>query len=103
MSWGRATSVALRVELGAVFGGTIVRGQCRLGSLSLKLISPPNGVGGLGRNRPSTVVVASGDFGLSVTCWAIDTIAIEENAAHRVAAHSTNSFGLMLMIVEFDV
>jgi len=93
----RAISVALRVELGASFEGTIVAGR---ESLALEPTSPRNGVSGFGRNRPSPVVANLRNFASWVICCATD---VAENAAHRVAAHWIKSFGFMLMTVEFGL
>src|SRR5499426_3538234 len=56
--------------LGAPFGGTTVAGQDGLESFASKLIVPPKGEAGGGRYFPSIVVVASGEPGVPVVCWA---------------------------------
>ena len=56
--------------LGAPLGGTTVGGQYGLESLASILIVPPNGAGGFGRYLPSIVVVALGEPGVPVICWA---------------------------------
>jgi hypothetical protein len=56
--------------LGAPLRGTTVGGQYGLKSLASMLIVPPNGAGGGGRYLPSIVVVASGEPGTPVICWA---------------------------------
>src|SRR5262245_30606493 len=56
--------------LGAPFGGTTVAGQNGLESFESKLIVPPKGGAGGGRYFPSIVVVASGEPGVPVVCWA---------------------------------
>src|SRR5262244_546879 len=56
--------------LGAPFGGTTLAGQNGLESFESKLIVPPKGGAGGGRCFPSIVVVASGEPGVPVVCWA---------------------------------
>ena len=56
--------------MGAPLGGTTVGGQYGLESLASRLIVPPNGAGGGGRYFPSMVVVALGEPGVPVVCWA---------------------------------
>src|SRR5262249_49344387 len=56
--------------LGAPFGGTTVGGQNGLESFASKLIVPPKGGAGGGRYFPSIVVVALGEPGAPVVCWA---------------------------------
>src|SRR6476646_9439602 len=56
--------------LGAPLGGTTVGGQYGLDSWASILIVPPNGPGGGGRYLPSIVVVALGEPGVPVICWA---------------------------------
>jgi hypothetical protein len=55
---------------GAPLGGMIRGGQYGLESWARMLIMPSNGAGGFGRYLPSTVVVASGEPGTPVVCWA---------------------------------
>src|SRR5471030_1979634 len=57
--------------LGAPFGGTTRGGHHGLDSLALSLITPPNLVGGGGSCLPSMVIVALGDPGVPLICWAI--------------------------------
>src|SRR5262245_52761960 len=56
--------------LGAPFGGTTVAGQAGLESFESKLIVPAKGGAGAGRYFPSIVVVALGEPGVPVVCWA---------------------------------
>jgi hypothetical protein len=58
-------------RVGAPLGGTVCGGQYGLESSSLRPISPPNLDGGGGRYFLSIVVVAPGDPGVPVVCWAI--------------------------------
>src|SRR5262245_58237025 len=85
-----ASSVMINSTFGAPWGGTTVGGQYGFESLALRPMVPPNAGGGLGRYRPSTVVVALGDPGSPVTCWAcagVETTGIrkqlDNNAARR--------------------
>src|SRR5438876_7545552 len=55
--------------LGAPLGGTTRGGQYGLESLTLSLITPPNGIGGGGICFPSMVTVASGEPGVPLICW----------------------------------
>src|SRR5882672_8116618 len=57
--------------LGAPFGGTMVGGHHGLESLEFSLITPPNLGSGAGICFPSIVVVALGEPGVPVVCWAI--------------------------------
>src|SRR5450755_1890513 len=57
--------------LGAPFGGTTRGGHQGLESLALSLITPPNLVGGGGSCLPSIVIVALGEPGVPLICWAI--------------------------------
>src|ERR1700758_5276785 len=57
--------------LGAPLGGTTRGGQYGLDWLALRLITPPNGAGWGGRYFPSMVVVALGEPGTPVICWAL--------------------------------
>src|SRR5450755_4427690 len=57
--------------LGAPFGGTTRGGHQDLESLALSLITPPNFGGGGGSCFPSIVVVAVGEPGSPVICWAV--------------------------------
>jgi hypothetical protein len=49
------------------------------------LITPPNFGSGGGSCLPLIVVVASGEPGVPVVCWAKDDAVVRANAAHRVA------------------
>ncbi len=55
--------------LGAPFGGTTRGGHQGVESLTLSLITPPNGIGGGGICFPSMVTVASGEPGVPLICW----------------------------------
>src|SRR6202007_2928850 len=56
--------------LGAPLGGTTDGGQYGLESLAVSLITPPNFGGSGGSCLPSIVVVALGEPGVPVICWA---------------------------------
>src|SRR6266487_2399639 len=55
--------------LGAPLGATTRGGQYGVESLTLSLITPPNGIGGGGICFPSIVTVASGEPGVPLICW----------------------------------
>jgi hypothetical protein len=55
---------------GAPLGGTTRAGQYGFESTALGLISPRKGGGGFGKYLPSMVVVALGEPGVPVICWA---------------------------------
>ena len=77
---------------GAPLGGTTCGGQYGLESLALRPISPPNFGGGLGRYRPSIVVVALGEPGVPVICWASAVVA-SANSEHAVSSVADCSLG----------
>src|SRR5262245_28304592 len=77
---------------GAPFGGTTVAGQYGLESFASRLIVPPKGGAGGGRYFPSIVVVASGEPGLPVVCWASADPAAR---AARTEADKTNAATLL--------
>jgi hypothetical protein len=60
----------IRSTLGAPLGGTTRGGQYGLESLTLSSITPPNFSGGGGSSFPLMVVVALGEPGVPVICWA---------------------------------
>src|ERR1700757_5116632 len=55
---------------GAPLGGTTEGGQYGLESLAVSLITPPNFGGSGGSCLPSKVIVALGEPGVPVICWA---------------------------------
>src|SRR6266702_3131370 len=57
--------------LGAPFGGTTRGGHHGFESLALCSITPPNFGGGGGSCLPSIVIVALGEPGVPLICWAI--------------------------------
>ena len=60
----------MRRMLGAPLGGTTRGGQYGVESRALSLITPPNFPGGGGSCSPLMVVVALGEPGVPVICWA---------------------------------
>src|SRR5215469_13191713 len=60
----------IRRTLGAPCGGTTRAGQYGFDWSACRPISPPNFGGGGGRYFPSIVVVAPGEPGVPVVCWA---------------------------------
>src|SRR6266700_5990420 len=66
--------------LGAPLGGTTRGGHHGCESLALSLMIPPNFRGGGGSCLPSIVIVALGEPGVPLICWAI---ASEERTAPR--------------------
>src|SRR6516225_3878108 len=64
------SSVMISSTLGASFGGTMRGGHQGVDSEALSLIRPPNFGSGAGSWLPGIVVVASGEPGVPVVCWA---------------------------------
>src|SRR5262249_24192914 len=64
------SSVMISSTLGAPLGGTTRGAHHGLDWAALRLISPPNFGVGFWRYLPSMVVVALGDPGTPVVCWA---------------------------------
>src|SRR6266481_8756403 len=65
------SSVMISNTLGAPFGGTTRGGHQGFDSEAFSLITPPNFGSGGGSCLPSMVVVALGDPGVPVVCWAM--------------------------------
>src|ERR1700730_7569841 len=65
--------------LGAPLGGTTRAGHQSLESLALSLITSPNFRGGGGTCFPLIVVVALGDPGTPLICWACAVTAASDN------------------------
>jgi len=65
-----ASSVIISSTLGAPLGGTMRGAHQGLDWSAPSLISPPNFGSGAGSCFPSIVVVAPGDPGVPVICWA---------------------------------
>src|SRR6516162_10501235 len=64
------SSVMISSTLGAPLGGTTRGGHQGFDSEALSLITPPNFGSGGGSCLPVIVVVASGEPGVPVICWA---------------------------------
>src|SRR5271170_867981 len=77
----------MRSTLGAPLGGTTRGGHQGVESLTVSLITPPNGGAGAGSCFPLTVVVASADPNWPVTCWAA-----AEMKPSEVAQRNTPTF-----------
>ena len=86
---------SMRSTLGAPLGGTTSGGQQGLDSWALMLIVPPNFGGGAGRVFPSIVVVASGEHGVAVVCWAAAELAAATRATANIAHERTFRFGFI--------
>ena len=74
---------------GAPLGGTTVGGHHGVESLALSLITPPNVGGGGGSCFPSIVVVALGEPGVPLICWAIApgaTVVARKTVNDRIAS-----------------
>src|SRR6266581_1648870 len=82
--------------LGAPFGGTTRGGHHGFESLALSLITPPNLVGGGGSCLPSIVIVALGDPGVPLICWAIATGA---RAAARKTLNDSRAVDLIISLL----
>ena len=81
--------------LGAPLGGTTRGGQYGFEFLASMLITPPNFGGGVGTYLPSTVVVAVGEPGVPVICWAGAEGAAAMMAATNIAYARMYWFGFM--------
>src|SRR5262249_32524522 len=79
------SSVMIRSTLGAPLGGTTRAGQYGVDCAALRPILPSNFWGGGGSWLPGIVVVASGEPGTPVVCWAGVVI---PNASSKEAATS---------------
>ena len=77
------SSVMMSSTLGAPFGGTMRGAHQGFDSEAFSLITPPNFGSGGGSCFPSMVVVAYGEPGTPVVCWA------EAGAAASMAARTT--------------
>src|SRR6478735_2404004 len=82
--------------LGAPFGGTTRGGHHGVDSDAFSLITPPNFGSGGGSCLPSMVVVAPGEPGVPVTCWA----QVEPAVRARTEADNANA---RMVEVEFMV
>src|SRR5262245_22371612 len=90
------SSVMISSTLGAPLGGTTVGGQPGLESAALRLALPAKGGGGFGIYLPSIVVVALGEPGVPVVCWA--PAGVSEKII-RVTAETDNASAVVFMIL----
>jgi hypothetical protein len=96
-----ASSVMISNTLGAPLDGTTRGGHHDFDWRASSLITPPNFGSGGGSWVPGIVVVAEGEPGVPVTCWAETGIAVSgmsnmaANAPHRAAR--LRSFGDSIM------
>src|SRR6201995_3163373 len=86
----------IRSTLGAPFGGTTRAGQYGFDWSACKLISPPNFGGGGGRYFPSIVVVALGEPGVPVVCWA--SVGSTVNTVNVVAESNIADFFMIVSV-----
>src|SRR5205814_9015892 len=82
---------------GAPLGGTTDGGQYGLESLTLSLMTPPNGNGGGGICFPSIVTVALGAAGVPLICWA-DAGGATNNAADVAGSNKAVHFSLCVRV-----
>src|SRR6266436_8859004 len=73
------SSVMMSSTLGAPFGGTTRGAHHCFDSDALSLITPPNFGSGGGSCLPSRVIVAPGEPGVPVICWACAVTAASDN------------------------
>src|SRR5690242_17190896 len=76
---------------GAPLGGTTCGGQYGLESLAVSLITPPNFGGSGGSCLPSSVIVALGEPGVPVICWAAADPARAGKVTSKVARAVANN------------
>jgi|SRR5580704_836713 len=88
----------IRSTLGAPFGGTTRGGHQGLEFLASSLITPPNFGGGGGSCFPSREVVALGEPGVPVTCWAF-ALAAANPRTNRDGATTRATFPVQFMNV----
>src|SRR5262245_37113318 len=86
--------------LGAPFGGTTRGGHHGFESFAVSLITPPNVGSGGGSCLPVRVVVASGEPGVPLICWANDEAIVSANVAHIAPAQC---MGSVLFIFLFSI
>ena len=83
------SSVMMSSTLGAPFGGTMRGAHQAFDSEAFSLITPPNFGSGGGSCFPSMVVVASGEPGTPVVCWAVTGTA--DSRAAKATARITGT------------
>src|ERR1700722_2966144 len=79
----------MRRILGAPLGGTTRGGPHCVESLALSFITPPNGIGGGGSCFPSSVIVALGEPGTPLICWARAVLTVNSQATANAATSDT--------------
>src|SRR5450631_1394683 len=87
--------------LGAPFGGTTRGGHHGFDSLALWLITPPNLMGGGGSCLPSIVIVALGEPGVPLICWA--SASGERIVARRMPNDSAVAILIMPLLLDMMV
>src|SRR6267142_2591064 len=95
------SSVMMSSTLGAPFGGTTRGGHQAFDSEAFSLITPPNGGSGGGSCFP--LVVALGEPGSPVVCWAeADNAAVKRKAAvaivNSLEIEATTIFSFFVML-----
>src|SRR5271165_2351922 len=97
------SSVMIKRTLGAPFGGTMRGGHQGVDSEAFSLITPPNAGSGGGSCLPLMVVVALGEPGSPVVCWAeaVNNAVVKKKAvvatAHSPEIEAT-AFSFFLML-----
>src|SRR5262245_8852802 len=92
-----ASSVMIRRTFGAPFGGVTRGGHQGLDCSAPSLITPPNFGSGGGSCFPLMVVVALGEPGVPVICWAYTTRAVKLRSAAPSSAIFTYRGVVILM------
>src|SRR5439155_21092386 len=97
------SSVMMSSTLGAPFGGTMRGGHQAFDSEAFSLITPPNGGSGGGSCFPLIVVVALGEPGSPVVCWAeADNAVVKRKAAvatvHSLEIEATTIFSFFVIV-----
>ena len=83
--------------LGAPFGGTTRGAHQAFDSEAFSLITPPNFGSGGGNCLPSMVVVAPGEPGIPVVCWAVAGTTVSRKDRHAIAHHENLKFEEVLV------
>src|SRR4029077_10391321 len=87
------SSVMISRMFGAPFGGTTRAAHAGFDCRAFRLISPWNGAGGCGRERPSIVGGASGEPGVPVVCCPV-----AEPTASSAAAMTAKAVQLIVLM-----
>ena len=94
-----ASSVMISSTLGAPFGGTTRGAHQGLDCSASFLITPPNFGSGAGNCLLLMVVVALGEPGTPVICWAMDGTAASRTAAMNDRVVPRKGFFFMLILL----